>query len=559
MIKNKFNIICCSYNNEEWAETHLESILEQTYDNYEVIYVNDASTDKTMDIVNKKVGKDKRFHIINNKVNLDSPTNYFKYSYEFMKNKDDNEILVELCGDDWFATPTVLEQLNEVYNKKDCWLTYGGMRVWNGGDDITLPNPQNSDYHSFIHENSLYRQDKWRAGHLHSFRWFLHKQFNWEKDAISRFDNEIFKHAVDLQLQFSVMEMCPPEKITNLDFPTVVFNNAPKRERPLKDGTYRDSQENVKYEVEVRNKKRYKRVNSKDELKGEKLPQINVIGYFQETNYIPKDFSFVYNLEEGDFDMTIITDMDLLPYLKNEKKFPKGKIVADLHESPLYNKIQKEVYDLVYQNYNKFELILTYDAKLLTLPNSQRRLCLWRCLNKNIHTKEWPLLADDSLCKIYPKSKNISCISSNKAFLPGHKKRLDFVNHIIDSKGLDMFGIGFNPIPGKIDGLKDYRFSVAIENTYEENNCTEKISDCFLTGTIPVYYGCPNIGDIFDINGIITFTSKEELDTIVKDIILNGEKIYQDKLSAVKNNFKLANKYSMNSDQIFNNHLKKLI
>ena len=55
--------------------------------------------------------------------------------------------------------------------------------------------------------------------------------------------------------------------------------------------------------------------------------------------------------------MTIITDMDLLPYLKNEKKFPKGKIIADLHESPLYNKTQKEVYNLVYQNYNKKECL----------------------------------------------------------------------------------------------------------------------------------------------------------------------------------------------------------
>ena len=68
-----------------------------------------------------------------------------------MENKDVNEILVELCGDDWFATPTVLEQLNEVYNNTDCWLTYGGMRVWNGGKDITLPDPQNSDYHPFVH------------------------------------------------------------------------------------------------------------------------------------------------------------------------------------------------------------------------------------------------------------------------------------------------------------------------------------------------------------------------------------------------------------------------
>ena len=56
-MKNKFIILCCSYNNEEWAETHLESILEQTYTNYEVIYVNDASTDNTLQIVTDLVGK----------------------------------------------------------------------------------------------------------------------------------------------------------------------------------------------------------------------------------------------------------------------------------------------------------------------------------------------------------------------------------------------------------------------------------------------------------------------------------------------------------------------
>jgi len=52
-MKNKFKIICLSYNNEEIANTHIESILEQTYNNYEVFYINDASTDKTLEIVNR--------------------------------------------------------------------------------------------------------------------------------------------------------------------------------------------------------------------------------------------------------------------------------------------------------------------------------------------------------------------------------------------------------------------------------------------------------------------------------------------------------------------------
>ena len=228
MKKNKFIIICCSYNNEKWVGTNIESIMEQTYDNYEVVYADDASTDNTLKEVKWLTKDSDKFHIFTNDKNLDSPTNYFKRTYEFMRDRDDDEILVELCGDDWFATPDVLAQLNDVYNETDCWLTYGGMRVWNGGEDFAHPNPQNSDYSDYVHKNALYRKDAWRAGHLHSFRWFLHKQLD-PKHTISFIDNEIYKCAIDLQIQFSIMEMVPPEKIVNLNFPTVIFNNEPKR------------------------------------------------------------------------------------------------------------------------------------------------------------------------------------------------------------------------------------------------------------------------------------------------------------------------------------------
>ena len=51
-------------------------------------------------------------------------------------------------------------------------------------------------------------------------------------------------------------------------------------------------------------------------------------------------------------------------------------------------------------------------------------------------------------------------------------------------------------------------FSIAIENS--RNGCyfTEKILDCFTTRTVPIYWGCPDIGDYFDMNVIITFNRK---------------------------------------------------
>ena len=54
-------------------------------------------------------------------------------------------------------------------------------------------------------------------------------------------------------------------------------------------------------------------------------------------------------------------------------------------------------------------------------------------------------------------------------------------------------------------------FHICIENTFHENYFTEKIIDCFLFRTIPICYGCPNIGEFFDMNGIITFQTVDEL------------------------------------------------
>ena len=135
------------------------------------------------------------------------------------------------------------------------------------------------------------------------------------------------------------------------------------------------------------------------------------------------------------------------------------------------------------------------------------------------------------------------------------------MNHILENyrSNVDVFGMGFNPIVGKIEGLKDYRFSVAIENTFGNNECTEKLSDCFLTGTIPVYYGCPNLGSYFDERGVLSFTNISELDSIIKEITKDGENIYKEKLPYIKNNFELVQEYSLNADQWFDKYIKQLL
>ena len=64
----KYSIIVPAYNTEKYIDKCLKSIFSNTYKNFEVIIVNDGSTDKTEDIINKYImrgmnyGKDKCYN-----------------------------------------------------------------------------------------------------------------------------------------------------------------------------------------------------------------------------------------------------------------------------------------------------------------------------------------------------------------------------------------------------------------------------------------------------------------------------------------------------------------
>jgi hypothetical protein len=77
-----------------------------------------------------------------------------------------------------------------------------------------------------------------------------------------------------------------------------------------------------------------------------------------------------------------------------------------------------------------------------------------------------------------------------------------------------------------------------------------------LTGTIPLYYGCPNVGDFFDMNGIIIFESIEELHLILNSLTLE---LYESKLESVRGNFKRVFNYPTDTNSMFNLYYKNLI
>ena len=103
-------------------------------------------------------------------------------------------------------------------------------------------------------------------------------------------------------------------------------------------------------------------------------------------------------------------------------------------------------------------------------------------------------------------------------------------------------------IKDKEEGLADYMFSVAIENM--DNWWTEKILDCFLCGTIPIFYGTPNIGKWFNTDGIIILEDGFDIESLTPEL-------YYSKMDAIKDNFQRGLPYEMIEDYIWETYFAK--
>ena len=120
------------------------------------------------------------------------------------------------------------------------------------------------------------------------------------------------------------------------------------------------------------------------------------------------------------------------------------------------------------------------------------------------------------------KKDEVSWVTSNLNIRPGHEIRLKFIE-FLNSQGFrfHLFGRGFEPILDKFDGIAPYKYSIAIENFSCNDYWTEKIADCFLSWTMPVYFGCMNITKYFPEQSILSvnpYEPKQSLDKIRSSI-----------------------------------------
>lgn len=143
------------------------------------------------------------------------------------------------------------------------------------------------------------------------------------------------------------------------------------------------------------------------------------------------------------------------------------------------------------------------------------------------------------------KSRALSTVTSNLSWLPGHKRRLQFLKRVGSTLDLDWFGRGFSPLDDKWDGIAPYRYSIAIENTRSPHYWTEKLLDCFTSWTMPIYCGSPNITEYFPAESmlLIDIDRPDEAVQQIREAI--DSKLYERSLDAIRHSRDLVlNKYN---------------
>lgn len=127
----------------------------------------------------------------------------------------------------------------------------------------------------------------------------------------------------------------------------------------------------------------------------------------------------------------------------------------------------------------------------------------------------------------------------------------------VDSGGRYLNNIGYR-IDNKLEFQKMYKFSLAIENDTSIGYTTEKIIDAFAAGSIPIYWGDPAVGDVFNEKSFINchlYDSFEEVLNKVIDIDQDDNAYLEMIKQPIYKNSSLAKQYSEESIIKFLRHI----
>ena len=243
-----------------------------------------------------------------------------------------------------------------------------------------------------------------------------------------------------------------------------------------------------------------------------------------------------YLYDDSDKKINLVVDpfssyFDEEKLISNKKKFDRIILVHGC-EPPQINNISQQIIN--FKNY--FDKIYSFDEEIIK-----------NCENSEIFLfgSSW-VLTDEfkQMCHSKKNYKNffntdkkfkVSFIKSNKNNLPGHILRNNILDVISKKREYEFYYPSW--LETKIELFTDSSHHITIENSQNKNYFTEKLIDCFMSYTIPIYWGCPNISDYFNPDGIIFFENEDKLDDILNNL---SETDYSSRIKAIEENYKIA-------------------
>lgn len=199
--------VVCVWNAEKYIKNCIRTLKSQIDMDFKVFIIDDVSTDNTVEIIKKLIGDDTRFNLISNTEKKFKLRNL----NDLISTFDDNDIVIELDGDDFLLNSDVVSDIRKVYSDKDVWLTNGSFVYTNG----------NSGFSSKCNPNTV-RKDSFTFSHLRTWKTFLWKSI--PKDYLTDDNGEFFKSAADVAYTFSLLELAGEENYRFLPKSYYVYN-----------------------------------------------------------------------------------------------------------------------------------------------------------------------------------------------------------------------------------------------------------------------------------------------------------------------------------------------
>ncbi len=237
----QFAIVVPSYNNAKWCQKNLASIAGQTYSNFHLYYIDDASEDATgmlaQQYINSSSLKGKTTYIRNTK-RQGSLANL----YHTIHTLQPDQIVVCVDGDDWLAHTEVLTRLAAVYSDESVWLTYGDFDF----DPQGILEGHCEAIPEEVRKTHRFRTHSFLASHVKTFYAKLFQKIRKEDLMI---DGQFFPMTGDVAFMIPMLEMAASRHFRYIPETLYIYNVA----NPLNDFKHQEQeQQQYRWIIQVR-------------------------------------------------------------------------------------------------------------------------------------------------------------------------------------------------------------------------------------------------------------------------------------------------------------------